>query len=592
VAAFGPVLVHDLITALGWTLVHFLWQGCVLAGLFWLVCVFSGPGNAQLRYWVGIGALFLSLVSLAITFSLYYRPEARFVTEPVQSGAINPFLVLSGVWPDSRTLLQHGLEPALPVIVLLWIAGVLSQCARAVYGWAGIRSVVCLATTDIGSSLRSVIGDLQQLIGVRHPVKILKSALVKVPMTAGWLKPVILLPASVLVQLPRDQLEMIIAHELGHIRRHDHLFNLFQILMETVLFYHPAITWMSNRVRQERETCCDDLVVACCNKPATYARALANLEVLRGNANQWALAAAGGDLLGRIRRIIDHELPRARLGYVQIAFLALVTAFVGLGAQQGMLISDALNQVAGSLRLQASDVEWKTWNASRIAWASGMQNYAEKAQALQSVARAAAATAPEQPPARTSAAKSFRVQNDTAAASIADQVQVKPAAAPELEAKTTQELAFPVAQASAPVLLAAAPAPQTVRPVPLATAAPKYPWRALTKGIEGFVELAFSLDGKGNVIDIEVIDSLPGGTFERAATKALKKWKFAEAGGAGKPQRWVQKFDFALQQENKPEPIARNCAAAGHRACTRIPANAVVVYVNPPRETESLSRVN
>ena len=111
-AATDLVLTHALITALGWMLIHFLWQGCVLAGMFWLVCVLSSRENSDLRYWAGICGFFLSLASLLITFACYYNPEARFVAAPVQSAAINPFLVLSGRWPDTGFLLQQGLEPA------------------------------------------------------------------------------------------------------------------------------------------------------------------------------------------------------------------------------------------------------------------------------------------------------------------------------------------------------------------------------------------------------------------------------------------------------------------------------------------------
>ena len=116
--------------------------------------------------------------------------------------------------------------------------------------------------------------------------------------------------------------------------------------------------------------------------------------------------------------------------------------------------------------------------------------------------------------------------------------------------------------------------------------------RARTKGIEGFVELAFSLDRQGHVVDIEVVDSLPEGIFDQAATRALQKWKFAESAGSGKPQRLLQKFDFTLEERTVQAPLAGNCVTAGHRACKRIPANAVVVYVNPPQGTETLSRVN
>jgi len=156
----------------------------------------------------------------------------------------------------------------------------------------------------------------------------------------------------------------------------------------------------------------------------------------------------------------------------------------------------------------------------------------------------------------------------------------------------TAESFMPVQERVAAGPVAQMPKPPVAQPTPVHTTFPKYPWRARTKGIEGFVELAFSLDREGHVVDIEVVDSLPEGIFDQAATRALQKWKFAESGGSGKPQRLLQKFDFTLEERTVQAPLARNCVTAGHRACKRIPANAVVVYVNPPQETETLSRVN
>jgi hypothetical protein len=113
-----------------------------------------------------------------------------------------------------------------------------------------------------------------------------------------------LLPVSALAGLSPQQLEAILAHELAHIRRHDYLVNLLQTLVETLLFYHPAVWWLSHRIRIERENCCDDLAVSLCGDPYAYARALADLEALRGDAGRLALAVTGGSLLHRVRRLL------------------------------------------------------------------------------------------------------------------------------------------------------------------------------------------------------------------------------------------------------------------------------------------------
>ena len=147
----------------------------------------------------------------------------------------------------------------------------------------------------LGSDRRAPLATAAHL---RGRVRLLESTLVDVPTVIGWIKPVILLPASALSGLKPHQLEAILAHELAHIRRHDYLVNLLQTLVETLLFYHPAVWWLSRRIRAERENCCDDLAVSLCGDPYTYAQALADLEELRGPARplrdgrQWRIARA------------------------------------------------------------------------------------------------------------------------------------------------------------------------------------------------------------------------------------------------------------------------------------------------------------
>ena len=135
---------------------------------------------------------------------------------------------------------------------------------------------------------RHGVARLTRRLHIGRAVRLLESTLVDVPTVIGWLKPVVLLPASALAGLSPHQLEAILAHELAHIRRHDYLVNLLQTLVETLLFYHPAVWWLSRRIRAERENCCDDLAVSLCGDPVAYAAALAELEGLRRQpADSW-----------------------------------------------------------------------------------------------------------------------------------------------------------------------------------------------------------------------------------------------------------------------------------------------------------------
>ncbi len=140
-----------------------------------------------------------------------------------------------------------------------------------------------------------------------------------VPTVIGWLKPTVLLPMSALAGLSPLQVEAILAHELAHVRRHDYFVNLLQTLLETLLFYHPAVWWVSGQVRVERENCCDDLAVSLCGDPVVYASALADLEELRGPASRLVMAASGGVLLNRVRRLLTGPAQHAGRGPAWLA---------------------------------------------------------------------------------------------------------------------------------------------------------------------------------------------------------------------------------------------------------------------------------
>jgi hypothetical protein len=126
------------------------------------------------------------------------------------------------------------------------------------------------------------------------------------PSVIGWLRPVILAPVGVLIGLAPEQVEALLAHELAHVRRHDYLVNVLQGFAESLLFYHPAVWWISNQIRAEREHCCDDLAVAASGDVLVYARALAELESMRpAHFKAAALSANDGSLLRRIQRLVD-----------------------------------------------------------------------------------------------------------------------------------------------------------------------------------------------------------------------------------------------------------------------------------------------
>jgi beta-lactamase regulating signal transducer with metallopeptidase domain len=303
-----------LVRALSSALLHFVWQGALVAIVCWLALWTLRRRSANARYAVACAALALLVVLPAITtWMLYDHPFAT------HRGAV----VLAPL-PDL---------PALPAPAFDWLAGLR---AWAVPVWAcgvlffalrmawGCAQVATLRRRGEDAD-PSLLKPLAERLGVARPIRLIVSTLAESPAVIGWLRPVILIPAAALAGLPADQLEAILAHELAHVRRHDYLVNLLQMAAESLLFYHPAVWWISARIRHERELCCDDLAAPLCGGAIVYARALTSLEKMRPPETAFALAANSGPLLYRIRRLLlgDVECAPSRLsGLVAVSVAA------------------------------------------------------------------------------------------------------------------------------------------------------------------------------------------------------------------------------------------------------------------------------
>ena len=211
---------------------------------------------------------------------------------------------------DWKERLDARLAAALPWIVTTWFVGVFALAVRQFGGWIMLRRLCGAGAEPADEVLAGKLRNIAQRLGVQRAVRLLCSVNVAVPSAIGHLKPVILLPASLLSGLSTQQIEALLAHELAHIRRHDYLVNLVQSTCETLLFYHPAVWWLSCEIRREREHCCDDLAVQVCGDRIAYARTLATLEERRFTVVTAAMAATGGSLMHRIRRIVGQPAAR------------------------------------------------------------------------------------------------------------------------------------------------------------------------------------------------------------------------------------------------------------------------------------------
>jgi beta-lactamase regulating signal transducer with metallopeptidase domain/Leucine-rich repeat (LRR) protein len=231
--------------------------------------------------------------------------------------------------PPLRRAIAERVEPALPWVVAGWLAGLLALSVWHLGGWLALRRLRRRGVTPVSDSVHNLLNGLCRRLGIRRRISVLQSSRVSVPSLLGWLKPVVLLPGSVLTGLTPWQLEAVLAHELAHVRRHDYLVNLLQTAIETLLFFHPAVWWISRRIRIERENCCDDVALSVTGDRLQYAKTLARVEELRHQtptARPAALmvAAVGGSLLDRVGRVlgVPQRSSRSRVNAGSVAGLS------------------------------------------------------------------------------------------------------------------------------------------------------------------------------------------------------------------------------------------------------------------------------
>ncbi|MGA2064387.1 MAG: M56 family metallopeptidase [Thermoguttaceae bacterium] len=392
-SAIRLFLFSPLVERLGWGLLHFLWQGAVIAAMLAAALRVLRGRSPNVRYLVGWVALVVMACAVPLTAWLATGSpapapiaveEATVTAEPPADASVQPARIDSAqnqlqqeaalppatdlaAQPvvENRATVENrravgnrpvvdlglaaraslALRPALPWLVGGWLAGALVIAVWHLGGWWQLGRLRRVGTREAPDTTGQMLAKLLGQFALLGPVKLLVSARVAVPTLIGWLRPVILVPASVLAELPPQQLELILAHELAHLRRCDYLLNLVQTAVETLLFYHPAVWWVSRQIRVERENCCDELAAAAGDR-LLYARALASLAELCRQppclaSSGLALGAAGGSLSARIRRVLrlpgEATISAAPSAGAILALVAILATAFGfhVSARQG-----------------------------------------------------------------------------------------------------------------------------------------------------------------------------------------------------------------------------------------------------------------
>jgi beta-lactamase regulating signal transducer with metallopeptidase domain len=341
----------DVLRTLGLSLLHFLWQGAALAAL--AAGLIAAARQASTRYAVAVGALVLMVAAPVVTYFVLHQDEPAFsaskqVPVPMIAYVVNLATHRAAASAQSR-FLSGGL---LTIFVELWFIGVMLFSLRTAGGFFVIAHLRRRESKPMNPGLLALCREMQHRLGITRAIRYCESLHLDAPAVVGWFRPVVLLPISALSGLTELQLRAVVAHELAHIRRLDAFFNLFQVAAETLLFYHPAVWWLSKRIRAERENCCDDVALSVCGNPAEYARALALMEQWRA-APTFAMAANRGPLASRVTRLLGLTEKGSSLRNAGVAFgvLCLAAALIAGNALFGVVHTTS----AHSFSLRQSD---------------------------------------------------------------------------------------------------------------------------------------------------------------------------------------------------------------------------------------------
>lgn len=329
------------LTSLALTLLHFLWQGLLVATVLKSALLIFNNNRPQLRYALSALAMLVNLLLPIITFVIIYRAELSSVNSLASSLALNEFMQ-ELKQPDafySYKQLTKILPSLLPYVSVLWLTTITLLAGKLLIEISTVNKLPQQGTVAPNDKLQARFDELVKQIQLTITPRLLISLKVDVPMAIGWLKPVVLLPARMVSGLNNAQLEMLILHELAHIRRHDYLVNFLQTLVEILLFFHPAVLWISKQMRNEREYCSDDIAVQHCGDAIAYAHTLADTASLCTKTHNhtipdMAMAASGGDLKQRVIRLVDyHCAPKNNIS-IWFASITIIFSVLLLSSKQ------------------------------------------------------------------------------------------------------------------------------------------------------------------------------------------------------------------------------------------------------------------
>lgn len=344
----------SFISALGWTIIHSIWQGAAVAILLITALMILSHKSARLRYLLAIGAM-LILTSFSVKTFIYYHTEYSsdasyefsFTTLSFENDTDAEVQLIGSETSDmsalSKFLSEFKLyfDENLHLVVSLYLIGLLFLLLKLMGGL-----ILTLRLRHSGKSIpaqhfQKSVTSIAERLGIKRNIELLESRLVNIPVTIGHFKPMILIPIGTLTGIPSAQLEAILAHEIAHIRRADYLINIFQSVIEVLFFFNPSVWWISGIIRDERENICDDLAIEVCGESLTLVKALVSVSELNYSNKNLAMAVLGNKnkLFRRINRMTGGNKIKSsanKLFAVSFVLIAMISlGFFSCGTTNG-----------------------------------------------------------------------------------------------------------------------------------------------------------------------------------------------------------------------------------------------------------------
>lgn len=342
--------------ALGWMVIHSIWQGLAIAILWGIALVILQKKSAQLRYLLANLALFSILVCAVITFDIYYQKPSKQLNIQSINGKIvtnikptnevsiseKPLMASTsetnaefGQKRFSMNNLKEYFNEYLPLIVMAWLLGMVAFLLRLLGNVSYVYYLKRRINFPADEYWITMLDDLVKRTGLAKGIALVESAMVRTPQLIGYLKPMILFPLGMINRMSAAEVEAVLAHEIAHILRRDYLFNIVQSVIEAIFYYHPATWWLSGQIRDERESACDEVAIAMINgNTMNYAKALVTVQEMAHFPMSSALAFAGqarkSQLMNRLQKILNINQNKSNAMEKTIAACLIGLTVLGL----------------------------------------------------------------------------------------------------------------------------------------------------------------------------------------------------------------------------------------------------------------------